>query len=71
MNRHHLNGGGNLQATAALYRVVIVRMRNHQPTFDYVKKRKADGKGKMEIIRRLKRFVAREASAIYAALDDR
>jgi hypothetical protein len=40
--------------------VVIVRMRNHQPTLDYVKKRKADGKGKMEIIRCLKRFVARE-----------
>ena len=59
-NRHRLNRGGNRQANAALYRVVIVRMRNHQPTLDYVKKRKADGKGKMEIIRCLKRFVARE-----------
>ena len=59
-NRHRLNRGGNRQAVAALYRVVIVRMRNHQPTLDYVKKRKADGKGKMEIIRCLKRFVARE-----------
>jgi transposase len=39
---------------------VIVRMRSHQPTLDYVKKRKADGKGKMEIIRCLKRFIARE-----------
>jgi len=35
-------------------------MRNHQPTLNYVKKRKADGKGKMEIIRCLKHFVARE-----------
>jgi transposase len=59
-NRHRLNRGGNRQANAALYRVVIVRMRNHQPTLDYVKKRKADGKGKMEIIRCLKRFVALE-----------
>jgi transposase len=59
-NRHRLNRGGNRQANAALYRVMIVRMRNHQPTLDYVKKRKADGKGKMEIIRCLKRFVARE-----------
>jgi hypothetical protein len=33
---------------------------NRQPTLDYIKKRKADGKGKMEIIRCLKRFVARE-----------
>ena len=55
-NRHRLNRGGNRQANAALYRVVIVRMRNHQPTLDYVKKRKADGKGKMEIIRCLKRI---------------
>ena len=59
-NRHRLNRGGNRQANAALYRVVIVRMRSHQPTLDYVKKRKADGKGKMEIIRCLKRFIARE-----------
>jgi hypothetical protein len=36
-------------------------------------KRKADGKGKMNIIRCLKRFVAHEmrSSAIYAALNDR
>ena len=60
INRHSLNRGGNRQANAALYRVVIVRMRSHQPTLDYVKKRKTDGKGKMEIIRCLKRFVARE-----------
>jgi transposase len=59
-NRHRLNRGGNRQANAALYRGVIVRMRNHPPTLDYVKKRKADGKGKMEIIRCLKRFVVRE-----------
>jgi hypothetical protein len=59
-NRHRLNRGGNRQANAALYRVVIVRMRGHQPTLDYVRRRTAEGKGKMEIIRCLKRFVARE-----------
>jgi transposase len=32
----------------------------HPPTLDYVHRRMADGKGKMEIIRCLKRFVARE-----------
>ena len=58
--RHRLNRGGNRQANAALYRVVIVRMRGHQPTLDYVRRRTAEGKGKMEIIRCLKRFVARE-----------
>ena len=54
------NRGGNRQANAALYRVVIVRMRAHQPTLDYVKRRTAEGKSKPEIIRCLKRFVARE-----------
>lgn len=59
-SRHRLNRGGNRQANAALYRVVIVRMRYHRATIDYVRKRTAEGKGKMEIIRCLKRFVARE-----------
>jgi transposase len=59
-HRHRLNRGGNRQANAALYRVVIVRMRSHQPTLDYVQRRTAEGKGKRESIRCLKRFVARE-----------
>ncbi len=59
-NRHRLNRGGNRQANAALYRVVIVRMRRHQPTLDYVRRRTAEGKSKAEIIRYLKRYVARE-----------
>ena len=58
--RHRLNRGGNRQANAALYRVVITRMRGHQPTLDYVKRRTAEGKSKAEIIRCLKRYVARE-----------
>jgi len=59
-SRHRLNRGGNRQANAALYRVVIVRMRGHQPTLDYIRRRTAEGKSKPEIIRCLKRFVARE-----------
>jgi transposase len=35
-------------------------MRAHQPTIDYVRRRTAEGKSKLEIIRCLKRFVARE-----------
>jgi transposase len=58
--RHRLNRGGNRQANAALYRVVIVRMRGHTPTLDYVLRRTAEGKSKSEIIRCLKRYVARE-----------
>jgi transposase len=59
-SRHRLNRGGHRQANAALHRVVVVRMRAHQPTIDYVRRRTAEGKSKPEIIRCLKRFVARE-----------
>ena len=58
--RHRLNRGGNRQANAALYRAVIVRMRWHEPTIAYVAKRTADGLSKKEIIRCLKRYLARE-----------
>jgi len=64
-NRHRLNRGGNRQANAALYRIVLVRMRYHQPTRAYVVRRTSEGKSKREIIRCLKRYVARE---IYTAL---
>jgi transposase len=59
-SRHRLNRGGNRQANAALYRVVVTRMRGHQPTLDYVRRRLSEGKTKAEVIRCLKRFVARE-----------
>ncbi len=58
--RHRLNRGGHRQLNSALYRVVIVRMRFHQPTIDYVTRRIAEGKTKQEIIRCLKRYLARE-----------
>ena len=58
--RHRLNRGGNRQANAALYRAIIVRMRWHQPTIDYVTRRTAEGRSKREIIRCLKRYLARE-----------
>jgi transposase len=66
-NRHRLFRGGHRQANAALYRIVTVRMRWHQPTMDYVTKRTAQGLSKKDIIRCLKRFVARE---IYRSLLD-
>ena len=59
-NKHRLYRGGHRQANAALYRTVIVRMRFHQPTIDYVARRTAEGLTKKDIVRCLKRFVARE-----------
>jgi transposase len=65
--RHRLNRGGNRQANAALYRAVIVRMRWPAPTIAYVARRTADGLSKKDIIRCLKRFLARE---LYQLLPD-
>ena len=59
-DRHRLNRGGNRQANAALHRVVVTRMRLHGPTIDYVGRRTGEGKTKAEIMRCLKRYVARE-----------
>lgn len=67
--RHRLYRGGNRQANAALYRVVIVRMRWHQPTIDYVARRTAEGLSKREIIRCLKRYLARELFRLLPAPD--
>ena len=58
--RHRLYRGGHRQANAALHRAVVVRMRYHQPTIDSVIRRRADGRTKRDIIRCLKRFLARE-----------
>ena len=58
--RHRLYRGGHRQANAALHRAVVVRMRYHQPTVDYVVRRRAEGRTKRDIIRCLKRFLARE-----------
>lgn len=66
--RHRLYRGGNRQANAALHRVVVVRMRWHEPTKAYVAQRTAEGKTKREIMRCLKRFVARQ---IYQTLTAR
>jgi transposase len=66
ITRHRLNRGGDRHANAALHRIVMVRLRwRHQPTIDYLVRRTAQGKSKREIVRCLKRYVARE---VYRAL---
>ena len=58
--RYHLNRGGDRQANAALWRIVITRMASDPRTQAYVARRTEEGLGKGEIIRVLKRYVARE-----------
>ena len=59
--RHRLNRGGNREANRALYMICLSRMRRDQRTKEYVTRRTQEGKSKREIIRCLKRYVAREA----------
>lgn len=63
--RMRLNRGGNRQANAALYRVAIVRMRDHTETKLYAARRMAEGKTRREIVRCIKRYIVRE---IFTAL---
>ena len=59
--RHRLNPGGDRQANHALWRIVFTRMGSGPATRAYAERRTAEGKSKAEIIRCLKRYVAREA----------
>ena len=63
-NRHRLNRGGDRQANSALYRIVLVRLRYHEPTKEYMSRRIREGRTKSEVIRCLKRYVARQVFAI-------
>ena len=58
--RHRLNRGGNRQANHALWRIVFTRMGSDPRTRAYVERRTLEGKSKPEIMRVLKRYVARE-----------
>lgn len=59
-DRHRLNRGGNRHANSALWRIVLTRMASDPATRRYVERRLADGCTKREIMRCLKRYVARQ-----------
>jgi transposase len=58
--RHRLNRGGNRDANRALHMICVVRMGSDRRTKRYVSRRTAEGKSKWEIMRCLKRYIARE-----------
>lgn len=64
-NRHRLSRGGDRIANRALWRIVLTRMRTDERTRDYLARRQAEGKSKREVVRCLRRYVARE---VYHAL---
>jgi len=60
VTRWRLNRGGDRQANCALWGIVITRLRNDPRTRAYMTRRLAEGRSKPEVIRILKRYVARE-----------
>jgi transposase len=69
--RHRLNYGGDRQANRALHLIAVCRLRFCPRTRAYAQRRAAEGKTKREIIRCLKRYIAREVySALRADLTD-
>jgi hypothetical protein len=67
-NRHRLNRGGDRQANSALWTIVLTRMVSHPPTKAYVERRTTEGLSKTEIMRCLKRYVARELYPLLQAI---
>ena len=62
--RHRLNRGGDRAANSALHIIAIGRLRTDPRTKAYVAKRLAEGHSKLEAIRCLKRYIARELFAL-------
>ena len=59
-SRHRLNYGGDRDANRALHLIAVCRLRYCPRTRAYAKRRSAQGKTKPEIIRCLKRYIARQ-----------
>src|SRR5215216_4830738 len=66
--RHRLNRHGNRDANMALYVIAVCRMNRDERTRSYVAKRTAEGKSKKEIIRCLKRYIAREIYRVLSSI---
>ena len=63
--RHRLNRGGDRQLNSALWRIAIVRLATDAGTRAYLERRVSEGRTKIEAIRCIKRYIARE---VFAAL---
>ena len=62
--RHRLNPGGDRAANSALHMIAVVRLRYCPRTRAYAARRTAEGRSKREIVRCLKRYIARELYGI-------
>ena len=66
--RHRLNRGGDRDANRCLHLICVVRMRHDERTREYVARRTVEGKSKREIMRCLKRYIAREIYRLLAPM---
>ncbi|MFC4613085.1 IS110 family transposase, partial [Streptomyces maoxianensis] len=64
IHRHRLNRGGNRQANAALWRIVLTRLRDEPRSRSYLERRMQEGRSRRDVVRCLKRYVAREIYTI-------
>ena len=60
IRRHRLNRGGNRNANNALWRIAMIRLRVEERSIAYAERRTTEGKTRREILRCLKRYIARE-----------
>ena len=67
ITRHRLNRGGDRQANNALWTVAFNRLHHHPDTRAYAERRTKEGKTSREILRCLKRYLAREFFPLLAA----
>jgi transposase len=58
--RYRLNRGGDRRLNKAIHTIALVRMRTDDDTKNYVARRVAEGLSKKEIMRVLKRYIARQ-----------
>ena len=61
--RQRLNAAGDRQANSALWRIAMVRIAHDARTKDYFTRKVEAGRSKPEVIRTLKRYIAREVYA--------
>jgi transposase len=57
--RHRLDRGGNRQLNCALHRIAVTQGRSHPPAREFLARKQAEGKSRMEALRCLKRHLAR------------
>jgi len=65
--RHRLNRSGDRQANNALWVIAIVRLRSDPATRAYAQRRKEEGLSHREIVRCIKRYLARRLYPILLA----